>query len=269
MSDIATPVYGFFMADDQFLKKEEIRMVEQMEHSSNGTLDRFEAMISHLPGMLFRCHVRNGLPLIWIGGRIKETTGFGHADLLNNMGGAWSRLIHCDDQDRVVAEISAAMEAHENWQSNFRIVCRNGKQAWVRGMGGGVYDSDGRPHSLEGVIIDMTSQMEEKEDWQDRVQRARERTVQIVEATSDMLETLQSLSVLSINASIEAARAGDAGRGFSVVAQEMNRLAARAESTATAIRRATGSERGKTSDILHKTELSLSRSMTGTHPAQV
>jgi len=220
------------------------------------SIDRFDALIAHVPGILYRCRAIPGFPLIWTGGQVKETIGYSPEELLCDSGGAWSNLIHPEDKTRVLAEMQTALDARERWKISFRIIGGGGKRAWVKGIGGGRYDSDGHLVALEGVIIDMTAQMAEKEDWQVRAQEARDRNVRIVSATSDMLETLQSLSVLSINASIEAARAGDAGRGFSVVAQEMNRLAARAESTATAIRRATGSDVETLSGIFRQTETS-------------
>ncbi|MCW7754276.1 methyl-accepting chemotaxis protein [Desulfobotulus sp. H1] len=58
---------------------------------------------------------------------------------------------------------------------------------------------------------------------------------QIIAQTQNILEVLDTLKMLSLNARIEAARAGDAGKGFAVIADEVKNLADETGKSAKAI----------------------------------
>ena len=58
---------------------------------------------------------------------------------------------------------------------------------------------------------------------------AKEQLTTITKVTGQLANISRKQNILSLNASIEAARAGDAGRGFNVVAQEVSKVAKQLE----------------------------------------
>lgn len=76
------------------------------------------------------------------------------------------------------------------------------------------------------------------------VGRLGERSQHIGEIAEVMAELSEQTNLLSLNASIEAARAGDQGRGFAVVAGEVKKLAERSQRSAMQVAELIGDTRG-------------------------
>uniref|UniRef100_UPI0040567DD0 methyl-accepting chemotaxis protein n=1 Tax=Agathobacter sp. TaxID=2021311 RepID=UPI0040567DD0 len=88
--------------------------------------------------------------------------------------------------------------------------------------------SEKQRHEVEAMANEVEASMNAKIEQSKKAER-------ILDLTQDILEIAEQTNLLALNASIEAAHAGDAGRGFAIVAAEINKLAASTRTTASEI----------------------------------
>lgn len=83
---------------------------------------------------------------------------------------------------------------------------------------------------------------------------------EINEVSAFIKEIADETKILGLNAAIEAARAGDAGRGFGVVAEEIRKLSAQSKSTVPKIKQLTDTIKRKVDEASEKSNRSLDAS---------
>ena len=196
---------------------------------ASDTIDpRLEAMLSisaRMNGCLYRCNNDPAYTMLFISDSVEHMTGYPASDFINNRHRSWVSVCHPDDTPAVDAAVGAALEKQGQWDLDYRLIGRDGNDIWVHETGGGVFGVGGELKYLEGAIINVTDRKRLENEVQNMLDRIAVISNSIVKDTSAILDVLRALKMLALNARIEAARAGDQGLGFAVVAQEIKSLA--------------------------------------------
>ena len=198
----------------------------ETETESERELGALLSITRRMNGFLYRCRNDPTYTMLYMTDGITALTGHPAADFIGNRVRSFSSICHPEDVPLVDKAVGAALESRTNWDIDYRLVNRTGEPVWINEIGGGVFDDSGTLQSLEGCIVSIADRKALEMKNRQVVDHLGEVAQQIVAGTGNILKVLSALKMLALNARIEATRAGEMGRGFNVVAQEIKSLAA-------------------------------------------
>ncbi|WP_088227626.1 methyl-accepting chemotaxis protein [Desulfosporosinus sp. FKB] len=114
--------------------------------------------------------------------------------------------------------------------------------------------------AIEELSASATQIHSNEEDLNSHIKEIIDISEKINEVSDFIKEIADETKMLGLNAAIEAARAGDAGRGFGVVAEEIRKLSAQSKSTVPKIKQLTETIKTKVEEASQKSNQSLDAS---------
>ncbi len=186
----------------------------------------FESVFEDIQAFVYRCRNDRDYTMEYMTCGVERITGYRPEEIMGNAAVSYVGLTPEVDKDRVFAEVDRAIEAGQSWDMLQRLTHRRGHHVWVRERGTAVYEN-GELAYLQGLVVGADAEMTLREQIERKVEETRVASADIVGLTRQITNSVRELSMLSINARIEAARSGEAGRGFAVVANEIKTLADR------------------------------------------
>jgi hypothetical protein len=186
----------------------------------------YSSILERIDGFLYRCAGSSGQyrMLIMTEG-VERLTGYPASAFLENGSITFSSINL--DHEKIASQVVSErhFENRTSWDVRYRVQHRDGRIVPVHEVGSAVYDETGAIIFLEGAVVEasVVHQALVKRDLQ------RDRLSEIMQGSGAILGVLSQLKMLAFNARIEAHRAGEEGRGFTVIATEMKEIARQAQ----------------------------------------
>ncbi len=149
---------------------------------------QFRTLVENVPGAIYRYsnHGEQGWVFDYMSDAIEEISGYAASEFIGQPADAFGRIVHPDDRRRVDTSVRDAIIHGGRFQTEYRILCKDGDARWMNAKGTVTHDDlTGNP-LVDGVIFDVN----ERKEAEAELERAREAAEQANVAKSAFMANM-------------------------------------------------------------------------------
>ena len=114
----------------------------------------YQALVEQIPAITYTTALGADPDTLFISPQVEAMLGYPQRDWLADRQ-LWSRHLHPNDRDRVVAEATQLHASGAPISMEYRMIARDGREVWFSDTGVVVRDDAGQPLGYQGVMLDI------------------------------------------------------------------------------------------------------------------
>jgi diguanylate cyclase (GGDEF)-like protein/PAS domain S-box-containing protein len=129
---------------------------EQIVPDPTGSAEqRYRLLVEQIPAVTYIADWQGIRPFLYVSPQAEELLGYPPDEWVSDPT-LWERILHPEDRERVLGEEQRTMEAEERFESEYRLVARDGRVVWIWERDTIIRDEEGIPVCTQGVLVDVT-----------------------------------------------------------------------------------------------------------------
>jgi len=113
-------------------------------------------LLSHLPGMAYRCRYDKDWTMQYVSCGCITLTGYTPENLIDNKDISFNELIAPEYRELLWNKWAQVLRNQQDFSYEYEIISAAGERKWVLELGQGVLNENGEIEALEGIIIDIS-----------------------------------------------------------------------------------------------------------------